>query len=224
MMSLTAAEKTVAIWPGRKPGAPVIYLNTYGEEGQQVRQEMDRLGCPDCSLVAISGLDWNRDLSPWAAPAIRREEEPFAGGAADYLKQLTGEILPAVQRLLPGETAWRGLAGYSMAGLFAVWAMGQTDAFRRGASVSGSLWFPGIREYLLTHRPRAVPDCLYFSLGSKESKTRNPALCTVEENTRAIEAFYRGQGIETIFQLNPGNHFRDGAARTAAGIAWMLER
>ena len=214
--------KTVSVWPGSQPGAPAVYLNTYGEEGVQVRAEMDKLGCPDCSLVAVSGLDWNRDLSPWPAPAIRRDEEPFAGGAGAYLKWMTETLRPAARALLPGTPCWEGLAGYSMAGLFAVWALSRTHVFRRGASMSGSLWYPGIREYLMAHPPR--PDCLYFSLGSKESKTRNTLMAAVEENTRAIQAFCRGQGITTTFQLNPGNHFRDTAARTAAGIAWMLEQ
>ena len=215
--------KTVSVWPGRGPGAPLVYLNTFGEEGAQVRAEMDRLGCPDCSLAAASGLAWDRDLSPWAAPAIRREEEPFAGGAGDYLRWMTGTLRPAVRAVLPGDPCWEGLAGYSMAGLFAVWALCQTDVFRRGASMSGSLWYPGARDYLLGHLPQPAPDCFYFSLGSKESKTRNPALRTVEEDTRAVEAFYREKGIPTTFQLNPGNHFRDTAARTAAGIAWLLQ-
>ena len=131
--------KTVSVWPGRGPGAPLVYLNTFGEEGAQVRAEMDRLGCPDCSLAAVSGLDWDRDLSPWPAPAIRREEEPFAGGAGDYLRWMTGTLRPAVRAVLPGDPCWEGLAGYSMAGMFAVWALCQTDVFRRGASMSGSL-------------------------------------------------------------------------------------
>ena len=214
--------KTVSVWPGSQPGAPAVYLNAYGEEGGQVRAEMDKLGCPDCSLVAVSGLDWDKDLSPWPAPAVRRGEEPFAGGAAEYLAWMIGSLLPAARALLPGTPCWEGLAGYSMAGLFAVWALSRTDVFRRGASMSGSLWYPGIREYLMAHPPR--PDCLYFSLGSKENKTRNPLMAAVEENTRAIQAFCREQGITTTFQLNPGNHFRDTAARTAAGIAWMLEQ
>lgn len=214
--------KTVSVWPGSQPGAPAVYLNTYGEEGGQVRAEMDKLGCPDCSLVAVSGLDWDKDLSPWPAPAVRRGEEPFAGGAAEYLAWMTGALLPAARALLPGTPCWEGLAGYSMAGLFAVWALSRTHVFRRGASMSGSLWYPGIREYLMAHPPR--PDCLYFSLGSKEGRTRNPVMAAVEENTRAIQAFCREQGITTTFQLNPGNHFRDTAVRTAAGIAWMLEQ
>ena len=31
-------------------------------------------------------------------------------------------------------------------------------------------------------------------------------------------------GVDTVFQLNPGNHYDHGAERTAAGIAWFLNR
>ena len=51
-------------------------------------------------------------------------------------------------------------------------------------SVSGSLWFPGFREYVL-FPPVHQPDCVYFSLGDKERKTRNSVLQTVQENTEA---------------------------------------
>lgn len=37
-----------------------------------------------------------------------------------------------------------GIAGYSLAGLFALYALYKTDVFTRVASMSGSLWFPGI--------------------------------------------------------------------------------
>ncbi len=64
--------------------------------------------------------------------------------------------------------------------------------FRSIASMSGSLWFPGIKEYIFSH----------------------------EE----IEAFYRSKGIDTVFGLNPGNHFQDAVARSADGIAWILSK
>ena len=32
------------------------------------------------------------------------------------------------------------------------------------------------------------------------------------------------KGIDTVFQLNPGNHYDHAAERTAAGIAWLLSR
>ena len=52
---------------------------------------------------------------------------------------------------------------------------------------------------------KTKPERVYFSVGNKESKTLNPYMKTVENNTREIESFYRYQGIETIFELNSGN-------------------
>ena len=63
-----------------------------------------------------------------------------------------------------------------------------------------------------------------FLWGDKESKTKNPILRTVQENTEEICAYYQRKGIDTVFQLNPGNHFVQSVERTAAGIVWMLSR
>lgn len=59
---------------------------------------------------------------------------------------------------------------------------------------------------------------MYFSLGDKESKTRNPILKSVRQNTGEIQAFYQGKGIDTVFWLNPGNRYNHAAERVAAGI------
>ena len=88
--------------------------------------------------------------------------------------------------------------------------------------MSGSLWFPGFKEYIFSHKPKRRPDCIYFSLGDKEAKTRHSVLKTVQENTEEIRNFYQGRGIDTVFQLNPGNHFVQGVERTVVGIRWLL--
>ena len=90
--------------------------------------------------------------------------------------------------------------------------------------MSGSLWFPGMKEYIFSHKPKRQPDCMYFSLGDKENKTWNSVLRTVRQNTEETQAFYQDKGIDTVFQLNPGNHYDHAAERTAAGIAWLLSR
>ena len=46
-------------------------------------------------MIAVSGLDWNRDMSPWEAPPIYGTDPPFAGGASDHLQDLTERIIPA---------------------------------------------------------------------------------------------------------------------------------
>ena len=91
-------------------------------------------------------------------------------------------------------------------------------------SIPWTKWFPGMKEYIFSHEPKSRPDCIYFSLGDKEAKTRNPVLKTVQENTEKIQTFYQNKGIDTVFQLNPGNHFVQGIERTIAGIQWLLSR
>jgi len=128
------------------------------------------------------------------------------------------------EKELPGPPAWRGIAGYSLAGLFALYAIYRTDVFSRVGCMSGSLWFPGFKEYVFSHEPKRRPDCIYFSLGDKEVKTRNPVLKTVQENTEEIQAFYQNKGIDTVFHLNPGNHFVQGIERTIACIQRLLSK
>lgn len=223
MRILTVRDKTVTVFPSQNPGAPVLYLNTFGEEGQQVFAELHRMQPEDFSLVAICGLDWNREMVPWDSPPVFPKGEPCTGGADEYLTLLTQDILPAAEKELAGPPRWRGLAGYSLAGLFAVYALYGTDRFSRAASMSGSLWFPGIQEFIFSHTMQRVPDRLYFSLGAKENKTRNPVLRTVRDRTEAIQAYYEAQGIRTTLQIHPGNHYYQTVERTAAGLAWLLQ-
>ena len=183
MRTFTTDNKTISIFPCSDSESPVIYLNTFHDESQKVYETAQATGCPPFTLVAISNLDWNQDMAPWDSPAAFKKGEPFTGGAGDYLRLLVEEIIPRAEKELVGPPAWRGIAGYSLAGLFALYTIYQTDVFSRVGCMSGSLWFPGFKEYIFSHEPKRQPDCVYFSLGDKEAKTRNPVLKTVQENT-----------------------------------------
>ena len=218
------SNKTVSIFLSTKPDAPIIYLNTFSDEGQKVYGAAQAAGCPPFTLVAISDLNWNHDMVPWDSPPAFKNAEPCTGGAEEYLRLLTEEIIPTAEREIAAVPRWRGIAGYSLAGVFALYAIYQTDLFSRVGSMSGSLWFPGIKEYIFSHEPKRLPDYMYFSLGDKESKTRNQVLRSVRQNTEEIHAFCQSMGIDTVLQLNSGNHYDHAVERTAAGIAWMLSR
>ena len=224
MYTFSTQGKMVSIFPCLEATVPIVYLNTFSDEGRKVYEAAQAAGCPPFTLVAISDLDWNHDMAPWDSPPAFKNAEPCTGGADDYLRLLTKEIIPTAEKELAGVPCWRGIAGYSLAGLFALYTLYQTDLFSRVGSMSGSLWFPGMREYLFSHEPKRWPDCIYFSLGDKESKTRNSVLRSVRQNTEEIHAFYQGKGIDTVFQLNPGNHYDRAAERTAAGMVWLLNR
>ncbi len=224
MPSFTIQEKQVDFFPAKESDRPVVYLHTFGREGNRVYRTLREGQSPDINLVAISNLKWDHDMTPWDCPPISKIDTPCTPGADDYLRILTQEIMPEVEKTVEGTPAWRGIAGYSLAGLFAVYAIYQTDLFSRVATMSGSLWFPGIKDYVFSHEMRIRPDAVYFSLGDKEAKTRNAFLKSVQQNTEEIEQFYAKQGLDTTFVLNPGGHYTGGAERTAAGIDWIIRR
>ena len=224
MYTLTINRKTVFVFLSAEERAPIIYLNTFADEGQKVFDAAQASGGQPFTLVAISALDWNHDMVPWDSPPAFKNADPCTGGADDYLQLLTEEIIPTAEKKIAGVPCWRGIAGYSLAGLFALYSIYQTDVFSRVGSMSGSLWFSGMKEYIFSHEPRCRPDHMYFSLGDKASKTRNPVLKSVQQNTEEIRTFYHSKGIDTVLQMNPGNHYNHAAERTAAGIVWMLNR
>ena len=161
---------------------------------------------------------------PLNIPPISKDDTPCTGGADEYLKFLTDKIMPQVEENIQDGISWRAIAGYSLAGLFAIYSVYRTGIFTRAASMSGSLWFPDFKEYVFTHEMMIQPDCVYLSLGDKEYKTKNPHLKTVQENTEAVFEFYKSKEIDVVFHLNKGNHFKDIDKRTTAGIKWILEQ
>jgi hypothetical protein len=164
-------------------------------------------------LAAFRVADWNRDLSPWAAPAVFGREG-FSGHAEETLQ----EIL----RFCEDKTKAYYIGGYSLAGLFALWAAYRTGLFRGVAAASPSVWFPGFPEFMQEHRMQA--GWVYLSLGNREEKTRNPVMAKVGENIRGAYNLLKKQGIDCLLEWNEGNHFRDADLRTAKAFSWILQR
>ena len=224
MATLELEGKTISIFCSENADSPLVILNTYGNEGEEVWNECHKLNCHPFSLAAISNLDWNKDLSPWESSALYKKEEAFSGGADAYLLLLTERIVPSICDLLGTKPSYVALAGYSLAGLFSIYSAYNAEIFARIASVSGSLWFPGFEEYVKLHEFVKIPDCVYLSLGDTESKAKNTVLSPVQEKTASLFELYKSKCIPVIFELNKGNHFTEPALRIAKGIKWILEQ
>ena len=211
-----AARYTLTIlWDD--PTAPVFYTVSEEDDAQAL---FTSLPAPRPTLVCIGGVDWDRDLSPWPAEKVFRGGDDFSGGAEDFLHTLLTKIVPAAEGDL--SPAWRGLFGYSLAGLFSLWAMTKTDAFRRCASVSGSLWFDGFADYLSAHPLLSRPDRAYLSLGDREEKAKNPRMQTVRAATEEAAQIIARQGVPCVFELNPGGHFQDVLPRQKRAVLALL--
>ena len=199
--------------------APLVCLLCARGEGPAVRDAALEAGAGPFHMAAVPVADWNADLSPWPAPGLRGGEA-FGGRADAFLKELEA-ALPGLRAALRAPDAPCYIAGYSLAGLFSVWALYRTAAFDGAASVSGSLWYPDFAGFLKSGRPQRKPRRVYLSLGDRESRTRDPLLRRTEDETRALCAALREMGTESVFELNPGGHFQDAEKRMARGVAWI---
>ena len=113
------------------------------------------------------------------------------------------------------------IGGYSLAGLFAMWAVYNTDLFQGAAAVSPSMWFPGFDDYMKEHEIKCRK--VYLSLGNKEEKARNPVMATVGDRIRSAYELLKEREVECTLEWNEGNHFRDPDLRTAKGFSWILD-
>lgn len=206
---------------------PVVILNTYGNEGKDVWDKCTYLKCKEFILVAISNLDWNNDMTPWFAPKLNKNDVDCLGKADDYIKLLINKIIPQVEEYIDNKlkikAEYYAIAGYSLGGLFAVYSAYKTDIFTKIASASGSFWFPKFVDFAEANNISSKVNKIYFSLGNKESKVKNQTLATVQENTIKLEKIYSSKGIQTIYEENEGNHFKDATLRMAKGIKWILK-
>lgn len=161
------------------------------------------------SLLQITDFDWNRYLSPWPSKKVFSQSDDFVG-QADVLIDFLGSLDVSGYRHV-------AIGGYSLAGLFAVYACTKLN-IEGGISCSGSFWYPYFLQYMQEH---PVKDHLfYLSLGIRESHTRHPVLRTVEERTESL--FQQLQVHNTCtYVLEKGSHFTDTRQRIERGIAWM---
>ena len=199
------------------PDAPTVLIQMVDDhdlEGMESEvAEIRKLTAEKFYLIAVKVRNWNTDLSPWKAPAVFSKEE-FGAGAADTLDE--------VLKLCTDRDKRHIIGGYSLAGLFALWTAYQTDVFAAVAAASPSVWFPGFAGYMKERRPQT--GSVYLSLGDKEEKTRNPMMAAVGVRIREAHELLKGQGIKTVLEWNPGNHFRDADIRTAKAFAWAMRK
>lgn len=97
--------------------------------------------------AAFAVEDWNDALSPWPAPPVFGGHG-FGGHAEETLAYIQNTLIPEcfTAHHLAEQTKIM-LCGYSLAGLFALWAGSQSERFSAVAGVSPSVWFPGCGDY-----------------------------------------------------------------------------
>ncbi len=208
---------------------PVVYLNGGKEIEEQIEtilEEVRRETKKDIGFLAAGVLsaEWDRDYTPWEAEPPFGNGRTFEGKAGEYLSFLEHELKPYIDTAYcTDEKRERtALAGYSLGGLAAVYALYQTEAFGTVLSLSGSLWYDGFLPYMentaLLRRDCAV----YLSLGRLEKKNRNKKMASVSACTqRAAEILKEELTGDVFFEWNLGGHFTEIEKRYGKALVWL---
>lgn len=175
------------------------------------------------TIVGVSGMDWDDDLTPWPAKGQPPGSPDFKGLAPRFLSTLVRDILPQVERRLDmSDRVERTLAGVSLSGLFTLWQWMHDDTFHNIISLSGSFWYEGFADWIL-HRPvPAGKGKAYFLLGDREAWTNVKAFQSVQTDTQKIVVYLHDKGIDDMFELVPGNHYQYGERRLSRAFARMF--
>ncbi len=184
-------------------------LSTIESEVRLIKE----LSGKDFMLKAFPVNDWNNNLSPWNAPPVFGKNG-FGDGAANTLDQILQHCGDRSKTYFIG--------GYSLAGLFSLWAAFQTDLFEGVAAASPSVWFPGFSDFVKANNINC--GSVYLSLGDREEQTRNPVMATVGDRIRDIHETLSERGVECVLEMNEGNHFKDADLRTAKAFSWLLRK
>ena len=207
-----------------EPHAEYLLLQMTGEhEVQSMDDEVAAIAqsAHQFLFAAILVENWNDALSPWKSPAVWGKQG-FGGNAADTLRFLTEQIIPSLKQQYPlPENVKIILGGYSLAGLFALWASTQANLFCGIAAASPSVWFPDWMEFE-QQRPIQTQH-IYLSLGDKEEHTKNAVMAAVGDNIRTLHSRLIERGADCALEWNSGGHFKDADLRTAKAFRWAME-
>lgn len=220
-------------------GGPVILWGFYAFRPEDLQHMEEVIGAEMHSahwmIIAYHVNDWNGEFSPWQNDQAFHGET-FAGRGPEtlnrlrYLLSVLGETVENWYR--PDGNVY--LTGYSLAGLFSLWAAYELQADVDGiggtglalagvACCSGSLWYPDWLAYAENY----ISQCrgrIYLSLGGKEPNSKDPLIATIGDCTRKMDHLLAQAPYVSAhtFEWNPGGHFADSAKRVVKGINWLL--
>ncbi|MCM1028836.1 MAG: alpha/beta hydrolase-fold protein [Pseudoflavonifractor sp.] len=208
-----------AVDPGAKEIAYILYPMDMLQ--QWIGEATERYGV---SIVAITGMDWDNDLTPWPAPGEPKGCPDFEGHAPQFLSALTETVIPAVERHygMPGNIV-RSLVGVSLSGLFTLWQWPGCDMFFKIATLSGSFWYDGFEQWIFRRSFADKRGRCYMLLGEAEPHSPTPAFRKVGECTESIVGYMRRQGVDITYDMVRGNHFQYGIERLDKAFSHLFK-
>lgn len=171
------------------------------------------------TVVSVPVRDWNDSLTPWRAPGLRRGAPRFGGDAVSTFYELRDTVIPLVEEQVGARPSHRAICGYSLGGLFALFAFTGDRVFSACACLSGSLWYQGWVDYLGAAPFEGAGRYAFFSLGKKEPKAGAPIMRSVADDMSACAEILQRHGCTVDCSIGPGNHMQHHRERFEEGLS-----
>ena len=179
------------------------------------------------NFVLIASNNRTADYTPWPLQASETMPIDFGGKAEEHLSFITTHVIPFCESEygFASSTEKRVIGGYSLGGLFSLYAAVNTDLFGTVLSCSSSLWYPDFLDYLKEHPFKANHLKLYMSVGDQEGTTATNLTADQTSNTISLKEFYepKFQAGDFNFTLEEGNHGNDISGRAWRAVEWVEE-
>ncbi len=186
-----------------------IFIINNLDNGSNLWNESSKEFC----LINISNIDWNKDLTPWKARSPFNED--FEGKAIEHLKFIENYL-----NSLNLSNKKIYLIGYSLAGLFSLYASFNSNMFNGIGCISASLWYPNLLDYVKENNINDNIEKIYISLGNKEKESKNKTLREIEAKTNEIVNNLKDKK-RVKYELNNGGHFTDETIRILKCIEYL---
>ncbi len=202
----------VILWPGQMGFEQVIKLL----EKKSPKK--------DFIVLAFQVNSWDNDLSPWESKKIKGEY--FNGDGQKTLNYITNELLPFFEKKFPEiKHKPKIIGGYSLSGLFSLYAFYSTDIFIGVGGFSPSLWFEDWNQFTNTNKAKNKDSIIYLSLGDIEEKNNSGHLSIGNKVKEFYKIVKNDKNVkDCIYEINKGDHYQNIDDRIAKGFAWLLKK
>ena len=182
---------------------------------------------PVLNFVLIDSKNRSDDYTPWPLQSSEAMPKDFGGKAAEHLKFITTKVIPVCESEygFASSADKRAIGGYSLGGLFSLYAAVNTDLFGTVLSCSSTLWYPDFLAYLKEHPFKAPHPKLYMSVGDEEGLTATNLTNHQIPNTMMLKDLLepKFQPGDFKFTLEEGNHGNNISGRARCAIEWVEE-
>lgn len=197
-------EIMIYLPPTYKDGGsfPVVYIQDGSYLVQKCMNLLEHLfitkELPELIFVCIVPRNRNDEYTPWPAKALLSSYPDFGGKGTEYLSFVAHTLKPHIDLVYRTkiEAGHTGIIGGSFGGMISLYAAYLfPEVFGRIGSLSASLWFEGLLDFIRDNQVPSDKQRMYMYVGSVEGMYKQNIQANMVPNTYQAYEFLIANGF-----------------------------